>query len=101
MEASDIKKLKDLEEENRRLKQMFADLSLECWALKDVIEQYSMSIRHACQALSLCTYTYRFVMEIDQLMPYSLKHLRQGSQHSLVPVDNTTTLPENFSLLFR
>ena len=28
MEASDIKKLKDLEEENRHLKQMFADLSL-------------------------------------------------------------------------
>ncbi|GKW23970.1 hypothetical protein PEC311524_15640 [Pectobacterium carotovorum subsp. carotovorum] len=30
MEASDIKKVKDLEDESRRLKQMFADLSLEC-----------------------------------------------------------------------
>lgn len=39
MEASDIKKLKDLEEENRRLKQMFADLSFECRTLKDVIEK--------------------------------------------------------------
>ena len=38
-EASDIKKLKDFEEENRRLKQMFADLRLECRALKDVIEK--------------------------------------------------------------
>ncbi len=38
-EASDIKKMKDLEDENRRLKQMFADLSLECRALKDVIEK--------------------------------------------------------------
>ncbi|EBD2439658.1 transposase, partial [Salmonella enterica] len=28
MEASDIKKIKDPEDENRRLKQMFADLSL-------------------------------------------------------------------------
>ena len=29
MEASDLKKMRDLEEENRQLKRMFADLSLE------------------------------------------------------------------------
>ncbi len=29
MEASDLKRMKKLEEENRRLKQMYADLSLE------------------------------------------------------------------------
>jgi len=39
MEASDLKKLKALEEENRKLKQMFADLSLENEALKYVIEK--------------------------------------------------------------
>ncbi len=39
MEASDIKRLKELEEENRKLKQMFADLSLENVALKDIIEK--------------------------------------------------------------
>lgn len=39
MEASDIKRLKELEDENRRLKHMFADLSLENAALKDVIEK--------------------------------------------------------------
>lgn len=39
MEASDIIRLKELEEENRRLKQMYAELSLENRALKDVIER--------------------------------------------------------------
>ena len=39
MEASDIKRLKDLAQENRRLKQMYADLSLENRVLKDVIEK--------------------------------------------------------------
>jgi len=39
MEASDVKRLKDLEEENRRLKSMFADLSLEHKILKDIIEE--------------------------------------------------------------
>ena len=37
MEASDIRKLKELEEENSKLKRMFANLSLENQALKDVI----------------------------------------------------------------
>lgn len=39
MEASDIKRLRELEDENRRLKQMYADLSLENRALKDVISK--------------------------------------------------------------
>ena len=39
MEAADIKRLKELEDENRRLKGMFADLSLENKALKDIIEK--------------------------------------------------------------
>lgn len=39
MEASDIKRMKALEEENSRLKRMFADLSLENHALKDLIEK--------------------------------------------------------------
>ena len=39
MEASDIRRLKELGDENRRLKQMFANLSLEHAALKDVVEK--------------------------------------------------------------
>ena len=37
MDASQLKKLKELELENRRLKQMYADLSLDHQMLKDVL----------------------------------------------------------------
>ena len=37
MQASDIKRLRELEDENRRLKQISAELLLENRALKDVI----------------------------------------------------------------
>jgi putative transposase len=39
IEVSDVKRLKELEGENRRLKQMYADVSLENRALKDLIEK--------------------------------------------------------------
>jgi putative transposase len=39
LEASDIKRMKELEEENNKLKKMFAELSLENHALKDLIEK--------------------------------------------------------------
>lgn len=39
MEAADIRRLKELEDENRRLKQMYADVSLKNTALKDVIKK--------------------------------------------------------------
>ena len=39
MSVSELKRLKELEEENRRLKQMYADLSLEHEVLKEIIEK--------------------------------------------------------------
>jgi hypothetical protein len=36
---SDIKRLKELEDENRRLKATFAELSLEHRILKDIVEK--------------------------------------------------------------
>ena len=39
MESSDVKRLKDLEEENSRLKTMYAELSLDHTILKDVISK--------------------------------------------------------------
>lgn len=39
MEASDILRFKEMEDESRRLKQMFADLSLNHEELNDVVEK--------------------------------------------------------------
>jgi putative transposase len=39
LEASDVRRLKDLEEENFRLKRMFAELSMDHSILKDVISK--------------------------------------------------------------
>ncbi len=39
LEASDLKRLKELQHENNRLKKMYADLSLENHALKDLIDR--------------------------------------------------------------
>ena len=37
LEASDLKRLKELEAENNRLKKMYADMALENRAIKDVL----------------------------------------------------------------
>ena len=39
MDASALRRFKELEEENRRLKQMYAELSLEHQALKDIVQK--------------------------------------------------------------
>ncbi len=39
MEASDLKRIKELEEENARLQRMYADLALENTAMKDLISK--------------------------------------------------------------
>ena len=39
LEASDIKRLKELEHENSKLKRLYADMALENTALKDLIEK--------------------------------------------------------------
>lgn len=39
MDTSALRRMKELEEENRRLKQMYADLSLEHQALKEIVQK--------------------------------------------------------------
>ena len=55
MSVSEVKRMKELEEENRRLKQMYANLSLEHEVLKDIIPygKNSPSSREA-KAGSVC-----------------------------------------------
>jgi putative transposase len=39
MESSDLAKLKSLEDENHKLKKLFADVSLQNMALKEIVEK--------------------------------------------------------------
>lgn len=39
MQASDLSKMRELEAENAKLKKMFADVSLQNMALKDIVEK--------------------------------------------------------------
>ena len=39
MDVSQVRRLKELEEENRKLKQIYADLALDNRILRDVIEK--------------------------------------------------------------
>jgi putative transposase len=39
VEVSELKRIKELEQENRRLKHMYAELSLDHRVLKDVVEK--------------------------------------------------------------
>lgn len=39
MESQDLKRLKELEEENRKLKQMYAELAMDNKVLKDVLSK--------------------------------------------------------------
>lgn len=39
MEASELKRLKELEEENRKLKQMYSELALDLMVAREIIEK--------------------------------------------------------------
>jgi putative transposase len=39
MEASELKRLKELEEENRKLKQMYTELALDLMVAREIIEK--------------------------------------------------------------
>ena len=56
LEASDLKRHREFEAENAKLKRMFADMALENAALKDLIEKNSENARKArgCEVFGRC-----------------------------------------------
>ncbi len=101
MEASDVKRLKELEEENRRLKQMYAELSLDHNLLKDVIEKkkavtpavrrervnylkqtHGVSFRRACRITGISDAVYRYRPESSRDEPV-IAALRSAIQSTL------------------
>lgn len=55
MEVSDVGKMCDWEEENAELKKMFAEMSLEYRALKNLIEKKVMAPREKSESVSYLT----------------------------------------------
>ncbi|MFN8416555.1 MAG: IS3 family transposase [Cytophagaceae bacterium] len=102
MESNELKRLKELEEENRKLKAMYADLALDHKILKDVlfkkvlrpnqlkervdyvVSSHQISLKKACNILSLprSVYYYRSVKDnrdvIDKLSELSSKYPTRG-----------------------
>jgi len=78
METSDVKRLKELEDKNRRRNNMFEDLSLEHRILKDTVRknavkpvikrelvdyaryEHGASLRLACRAVDISDSVYRY-----------------------------------------
>ncbi|NSL85258.1 IS3 family transposase [Chitinophaga sp. Mgbs1] len=102
MEASDVKRLKDLEEENSRLKRLYADLSLDNQILKDLfhkkrlgpstkrqvaeelVADQGISVSRACRIVSFprSKFYYRSRRNdqvlIDTLQNLAFKHTSYG-----------------------
>lgn len=100
--ASDVRRLKDLEEENSHLKRMFAELSMDHSILKDVVSKkrlgpckqreltesivkdYDISVSRACKLTSLPRKMYYYKSQkddtavIEALQDLAFKHPTYG-----------------------
>ena len=84
MMSSDVRRLKQLEEENRQLKKLVADLSLDKQMLQDVLSKkvlkpatkretihwlqahYDISERRGCKVIGFCRGSHRYQGKSDQ-----------------------------------
>jgi len=102
MELSELKRVKELEEENRKLKHMYAELALDNKMLKDILGKkvlrpgerrslvdyllgvYSISISRACRLVDLARSMYSYESKrndapvIEQLQALAEKHPTEG-----------------------
>lgn len=112
MEASEIERMKNLGAENRKLKQMITDLSLENMALQDVIKktlrpvqrkqlvthmisEFKMRVRKACAALgvSRSDYAYKPHLHGDSTVIAVFKEeLTRGFSNLFAVLRNKVTL---------
>ena len=101
MEASDVKRLRELEEETRRLKQMYADLSPKAKMQEEIIRkaiadvpeskvwaqklqvQYDVSIAVSCQVVSITptAYYYKPKLSNDSDITYVLSKLTDNHNY--------------------
>ena len=79
MEASDLKRLDALEDENRRLTQMYPNLSLDHKILKNVVEKSCKICESACLQLGVERYpahSFGTLYKIIRRWGHSLSHKR-------------------------
>ena len=105
MGVSELRELRQLKEENAKLKQMVADLSLDKQMLQDIVKkkvlkprqkrvmseylisQYKVSVRRTCRVLLFChsMYYYRYHRREDQALrsrirEIAITRIRYGSR---------------------
>src|SRR5512145_2367988 len=78
MELSEMQRLKQLEDENRRLKHIVAEQTLDIQALKAVgrLRAQGTSVRRACRLVGLSTATWRYQRQPDPTNTRLLERLK-------------------------
>ncbi|MCD1127499.1 IS3 family transposase [Jinshanibacter sp. LJY008] len=99
MESSDIKRMKELEEENRRLKQMYASLSLDHEILKDVVGKKTLTVPEKRELV-------RYVMTEHQTserrgcrmigISRSLLHYRPNTERDIPVIEALQNLADHY-----
>ena len=108
MEIAELRRLKQLEQENQKRKQLVADLTLGKHMLQDILKKkvtpaqqrpmvqylrstYGLGIRRACRVIPLARSTYRYLKQSTEVYGAMSVHPQSGAEPSwlgLSPVDD-------------